>query len=227
MADEEKISTGSELFDEFLDGGYEKGTITTIFGPAGSGKTNLCLLALTRMAGSGKKIIYIDTESSFSIERLRQVTRYHEKVLQNTIFFHPYSFEEQKKIIGQLPGILSQKIGLVVIDTISMLYRLELGQTGDVQAINSMLAKQIVTLIRSAREHDLPILITNQVYADFNDKEKVNMVGGDILKNGSRCLIELKTLAAGRRRAFLRKHRSLPEGAVDFVITQKGIERKK
>src|SRR3989338_3364910 len=93
--EETKISTGSDIFDGLLDGGFEKGVITTIYGPGGSGKTNLCMLTLIRMAGTGKKIIYIDTESSFSVERLGQITKYNDKVLQNTLFFRPHTFEEQ------------------------------------------------------------------------------------------------------------------------------------
>ena len=37
-----KIPTGSKILDVMLDGGYEKDTITTIYGPAGAGKTVLC-----------------------------------------------------------------------------------------------------------------------------------------------------------------------------------------
>ena len=57
----DKIPTGSRILDQMLDGGYEKDIITTIYGPAGSGKTNLCILCAINMARSRKKGIYIDT----------------------------------------------------------------------------------------------------------------------------------------------------------------------
>jgi len=223
----EKISAGSPLLDRFLDGGFEKGIVTTIYGPAGSGKTNICLLTLIRLTGMGRKIMYIDTESSFSIERLQQITKYSEKVLDNMLIFKPSSFEEQHKIIEKMPKMLTKDVGMVVVDTISMLYRLELSQQSDVQKTNAALAKQIALLIWAARTYDIPVIVTNQVYSDFNEKEKVKMVGGDMLKNGSRCLIELQTCANGKRLACLRKHRSLPERTTDFYITEKGIARKK
>ncbi len=223
----EKISAGSPLLDHFLDGGFEKGIVTTIYGPAGSGKTNICLLALIRLTGSGRKILYIDTESSFSVERLQQITKYSNKVLDSMLFFRPSSFEEQHNILEKLPRLLTKDVGMVIVDTISMLYRLELGQKSDIRKINAALAKQIAILIWAARTYDIPIIVTNQVYSDFNEKEKVKMVGGDILKNGSRCLIELQSLAGGKRLAHLRKHRSLPERATYFYITEKGIARKK
>ena len=214
------------LIAYFVGVSMKKGIVTSIYGPGGSGKTNICMLALIRMAGSGKKIIYIDTESSFSVERLQQVTRYYEKVLQKTIFFQPQSFVEQDKVFKDLPEIITKKIGLVIVDTISMLYRLEMSQSEDFQNTNAALTRQIATLIKCARENRLPVLVTNQVYADFNHKDSVQMVGGDILKNGSRCIIELKTFAAGYRQAHLHKHRSLPERTVNFNKTEKGIEKK-
>jgi DNA repair protein RadB len=63
------------------------------------------------------------------------------------------------------------------------------------------------------------------VYADFDDEGNVKIVGGDILRYASKCLIEIRKLAGGNRIAILRKHRSLPEDAhVAFRITRTGIE---
>ena len=221
-----RISSGSEIFDELLNGGYELDVITTLYGPSGSGKTNVCLLPLVRMAGKGKKIIYIDTEGSLSTERLKQITKHYKKVLENILLFQPTEFHEQAAIISNLNKIVSDKIGLIVVDSIAMLYRLELGKTHDVYDINTALGQQIALLTRIARVKKIPVLITNQVYADFKNKDQVNMVGGDLLKYGSKCLIELKSYASGVREAVIRKHRSLPEGKkVKFRISNKGIEQ--
>jgi DNA repair protein RadB len=218
-----KIPSGHALLDKFLNGGYEKGIITTIYGPSGSGKTNLCLLPLIWAAGHGKKIIYIDTEGSFSVERLKQVTRHYKEVLENVIFFRPTNFSEQKKVFAHLKKFVNKKIGLIVVDTISMLYRLELGNTKDIYEVNSSLGQQISLLIEIARKFKIPVLIANQVYADFHEKDKVNMVGGDLLKNGSKCLIELRNIKPGIRECILRKHRSLPQRKIKFKIINKGL----
>ena len=218
-----KIPTGHLLLDRFLNGGYEKGIITTIYGPSGSGKTNLCLLPLIWAAGHGQKIIYIDTEGSFSVERLKQITQHYRQVLENVLFFRPTNFKEQKRVFANLKKIVNKKTGLIVVDTISMLYRLELGQTKEIYEVNSSLGQQISLLIEIARKYKLPVLIANQVYADFNQKDKVNMVGGDLLKNGSKCLIELRNGKSGVRECILRKHRSLPQRKIKFKIINKGI----
>jgi len=71
------------------------------------------------------------------------------------------------------------------------------------------------------------VLIANQVYSNFDEREKFNMVGGDIMTYSSKCLIELKPGPDGTRIAVLKKHRSLPERKIAFKITEKGIEKVK
>ena len=220
-----KIPSGSKILDKLLNGGYEKDIITTIYGPAGSGKTVLCMLCAINMARTKKKIIYIDTENSFSIERLKQIAKYdYNKILSYLIFLKPTSFEEQKKAFDKLRNIADNKIGLIIVDTIAMLYRLELGKNEEVYEVNRELGRQISYLNEIARKKNIPILITNQVYADFEDKNKVKIVGGDILKYSSKCLIELQITPAGNRKLIVRKHRSLEsERDITFKIVEGGI----
>ena len=95
---ERKISAGSYDLNKFLFGGYEKDIITTIYGPAGSGKTNFCLMISVSQAKKGNKVIFIDTEGGFSIERIRQLAgENYESILENIILLRPTSFAEQKE----------------------------------------------------------------------------------------------------------------------------------
>ena len=223
-----KIPTGSRILDKVLEGGYDPDIITTIYGPSGSGKTVICLLCAINIARHGKKIIYVDTEGSFSVDRLKQITNAinidYKKILNKIAFLRPTSFEEQKKTFEKLKNIVTDKIGLIIIDTIAMLYRLELGKSEDVYDVNRELGKQIAFLSEITRKKHIPVLMANQVYADFEDKEKVNIVGGDLLKYGSKCLIELQITPSRNRRAILRKHRSLKEEReITFKIVEGGI----
>ena len=219
-----KIPTGSKILDKMLNSGYETDIITTIYGPAGSGKTVLCLLCAINIARKNKKIIYVDTEGNFSLERLKQIALDYKKILQKIVFLRPTSFEDQKKSFEKLKELVNEKIGLIIVDTIAMLYRLELGKNEDVYEVNRELGKQLSYLTEIARKKHIPVLITNQVYSDFEDKEKVNMVGGDLLKYGSKCLIELQITPSSNRRAILRKHRSIAEEKeITFKIVEGGI----
>lgn len=224
---EGKIPTGSKILDTMLEGGYEKDVITTIYGPAGSGKTCLCILCAVNVARS-KKVVYVDCEGGFSAERLKQIS-YHlkqdyRKIIDNIIFIKPITFDDQKKAFGMLKEIINEKIGLIIVDTIAMLYRLEFGKSEDVKDVNRELGRQISSLTELARKQSIPVIIANQVYSDFDEKDKVNIVGGDILKYGSKCLIEIQMTQNGNRRLILRKHRSIAEEKeILFKIVEGGI----
>jgi DNA repair protein RadB len=221
----DKISTGSKIMDALLEGGYETDAITTIYGPAGSGKTNLLLLAAVDAAQKGKKVIYIDTEGGFSIARLKQIMPAYEKILDKIMFLKPTTFEEQKQAFEKLKELVNSKIGLIIVDTISMLYRLE-RHNEDVKEINGDLGAQICFLTEIARKKNIPSLIANHVYSPFDSKNKVNIVGGDIMKYGSKCLLELQLGENGMRKVILRKHRSIAgEKETKFKIIEKGIEK--
>ncbi|MEM4330906.1 MAG: DNA repair and recombination protein RadB [Candidatus Pacearchaeota archaeon] len=240
--EDNKISTGSYDLNKFFYGGYEKDIITTIYGPAGSGKTNLCILCAVSQAKKGNKVIFMDTEGGFSVERVYQILERNkeesERVLKNILLLKPTSFKEQEKDFEiLLKNVKEEKISLIIIDSIAMLYRLELSdaiKTEDnleIQKVNRKLAQQLRTLNEISRKRKIPILITNQVYSLFpkNEEEQkereVSMVGGDLLKYWSKCLIELRN-NNGKRTLILKKHRSLPEKQMDFEIYDKGIRKK-
>lgn len=220
---ETKISTGTAPIDFLLEGGYEKGVVTTIYGPGGSGKSVLCMLCAAHSI-KNQKIIYVDTEEGFSVTRFKQICEDYSSVLDKIIFLKPTNFTEQAKSIEQLKDILlKQKIGLVVVDTISMHYRAELNDQNS-KELNNQFVLQLRDLIEIARKKEIPILVTSQVYSAMTEKDKFNVVGGLMIKNMSKCIIELKK-TDGKRKAVLRKHRSLPEGKeIAFQITEKGIE---
>lgn len=222
----ETISTGVLFVDELLQGGYERDVITTLYGPSSSGKTNLCLLAAAAMARQRKTVLVIDTEGGIAIERLKQIAPDYQQLLERLNFFTPTTFEEQCLAVESVKNALSEETGLIIVDTISMLYRLVLGQTDQIADVNSALGKQIATLTEITRKKHIPVLLVSQVYADFDNRENIKMVGGDILKYGSKCLIELRKRDDGLREFILRKHRFLPEGiTVQFRIVQQGIEQ--
>jgi len=68
-----KISAGSYDLNTFLHGGYETDIVTVFYGGAGTGKTNLCLLTAVSQAKKGNKVIFVDSEGGFSVERVKQL----------------------------------------------------------------------------------------------------------------------------------------------------------
>jgi DNA repair protein RadB len=225
-----KISAGSFDLNKWLFGGYETDIVTVIYGGAGTGKTNFCLLAAVSQAKKGNKVIFIDTEGGFSVERVKQMAGEKEgteEILKNIFLLKPTNFAEQKKAFEELNKRLKDQIDLIIVDGMTILYRLDFADAREkseeaMQTINSELARQMKTLAEIARKKSIPVLVTNQIYR-WEDADK--MVGGDILKYWGKCLIELAN-DKGRRVAYLRKHRSLPEKELVFEINNEGIRKR-
>lgn len=238
----EKISTGSYDLNTWLYGGYEKDIITMIAGPPGCGKTNFVILSACSQAKKGNKVIFVDTEGGFSVERIKQIvgTENAEKVLGNIFLLKPTSFEEQKRdFIKLLNFVKKENVGLIIIDGMAMLYRLEIGEAHNekndekIKETNREIAKQMRILAEISRKQNIPILITNQVYMEFLSEEdfkkgverNTNIVGGDLFKYWSKCIIELKN-DNGKRKAILLKHRSMPQKEIGFAIKNEGIIKR-
>ncbi|MBT4135558.1 DNA repair and recombination protein RadB [archaeon] len=236
----DKVMTGSYDLNKWLEGGYEKGVISLFYGGPASGKSNFVVLAACHQAKKNKKVLFIDSEGSLSLDRVKQISGgLPEMILKNICILKPVNFKEQKDAFSKLFKELkkSENIGLIVVDSISLLYRLELAEArkkgiDEVRRINFDLIEQIKYLQEIARKRNIAVLVTTQVYNEFLSEEDwlagkeagVNVVGGDILKYWSKCLIELKN--NGKRQAIIRKHRSLPEKSLNFEICNEGIRKK-
>ncbi len=236
-----KISTGSYDFNKWLFGGYEKDVITMIAGPPGSGKTNFMILTSCSQARKGNKIIFMDTEGGFSVERVKQIVgEDYEDILKNILLLEPTNFKEQIKNFSNLvEKIKKNHVSLIIIDGMATLYRLELGEViklkddEKIREVNRKVAEQMRILSEISRKQKIPIIITNQVYGGFLSEEdwkkgvqkEVNIVGGDLFKYWSKCIIELKN-DGRKKRAVLLKHRSLPQKEIIFEIKNKGIFRR-
>lgn len=222
------ISAGSYDLNKWLYGGYENDIITTLYGGPGSGKTNFCVIVAVSQAKKGNNVLFIDTEGGFSLQRVKQLAGDdYENVLKHIFVLKPTSFSEQQHVFQQLGTYLKKEISLIVVDSMTMLYRLEFAAAREkgtefVQKANAGLASQMRVLAEIARTRNIPVIITNQVY---RWDQETKMIAGDVLRYWSKCLIEL-THTEGRRTAYLRKHRSLPEKKLDFQITNEGIRKK-
>ena len=239
MPKDEKISTGSFDLNKWLFGGYEKDVITMIAGPPGSGKTNFVLLAACSQAKKGNKVIFIDTEGGFSVERVKQIAGENaDEILKNILLLSPTNFDEQKKAFSQLSDKLKKnQANLIVVDGMATLYRLGFGDIKDkeenMKELNWKMAEQMRILAEISRKQDIPVIVTNQVYSGFLSEEelrkgvakKTNLVGGDLLKYWSKCIIELSA-EGKKRKATLLKHRSLPPKEFSFEIKNEGIFKK-
>ncbi len=227
-----KVSAGSFDLNKWLHGGYESDIVSVVYGGPGTGKTNFCLLAAVSQAKKGNKVIFVDTEGGFSVERVRQMLNGKEKVdenevLKNIFILKPTNFKEQEKAFVELERYLKKEVSMIIVDSMTILYRLDFAAAREkseieIQKINSELVRQIKILAEISRKKDIPVIVTNQIY---KWEDNTQMVGGDILKYWGKCLIELEN-DKGRRVAYLRKHRSLPEKSFTFQIFNEGVRKR-
>lgn len=210
--------TGVSFIDKKL-GALQKDTITTIYGPPGCGKTTFSMLYANDCVRNGKKVIFVDTEGGFSVERLRQINP--EINLEDISVLKPTNFEEQSQYIESLNQRITKSVGLIIIDSLVMLYRLKLGDQP--RKINMKLAEQLMLLNEIGRKYNIPIILTNQIYKLF-DSEKEKMVGGSIIEYWSKTIIKLEK-KEDVKRILLEKHKNIKAGFIgNYKIEEKGFE---
>ena len=223
----QKLITNTPL-DKLLNGGIESDVITNIYGPAGSGKSNITISAAIAAAAL-KKVIYVDTEGSFSLERFRQLGGT-ERIMKNIILFEPHMWNEQHIAIEKAEKLAEKEgVSLVIVDSLVALYRLELDKE-NFPVVNKQLATQYSILSRIARKHKIPVLVTNQVYGiRTGTEENIELTSRAIAKYWSKALIELKKADRPNHRiAIIRKHRSIAENkSVEFEITESKLKEVK
>ena len=157
-----------------------------------------------------------------SLERIKQICpNDFEDVLKNMIIYEPYDFEEQTEVIEKKVPLLNN-IGLIVVDGIASLYRLELSDDVNKNArLNRILGRQILNLLKIAKRNDLAILITNQIRDTLDGFEAT---GGRILEYWSKTIVRIEKYEQYRE-AILEKHRYAKEGdKIKFRIVDIGIE---
>jgi DNA repair protein RadB len=217
------LSTGSKALDDLLEGGFEGGAITLLFGEAGSGKTNICLQVASMIASSGKKVVYIDTEG-VSLERLKQIAgEGYEEVMKNILFFEPHNFEDQEKFVEKAVRLAesSLEVGAIMLDSATIHYRLT--RNDEEKGVRKSLSPQLAKLLAAARSKDIPIILTSQVYTDI-EKGTFEPLGGHVLLHNAKAIIRLDKVGTNTRRAVIIKHRHLEEGRrTDFKITKNGV----
>ncbi|MFB6135196.1 MAG: DNA repair and recombination protein RadB [Halobacteriaceae archaeon] len=222
----EQISTGCGPLDELLGGGLERGTVTQVYGPPASGKTNVALSAAVEVAAAGGTAVYVDTEG-LSVARFEQLLRARtddvEAVSSRIVVKEARDFEEQDEAVRDVSE-LAERAELVVLDSATGFYRLERTADGEErgEALRQV-ARQVTHLLSLARKHDLAVLLTNQVYTD-PESDGARPLGGHTLEHWTGTVVRLDRFRGGTRRATLRKHRSRPTGeSVQFELTDEGL----
>lgn len=224
-----QIPTGSDGLDELLNGGLAAETMHLLYGEAETGKTTLALQCAVNCAKMGYKTIYIDSESTFSAKRLTQIASGTvQEVAPNIILAKPTTFKEQTAILDKLDRYLTEKVGLIVVDTVTALYSAELGGASkETFKLNRELNRQMAYLAQIVKTRKVVGLVTSQVRSVFMAHEvDFEPVARRVLKFWSNVVIDLKlTSQNGVIKAVLEKHpqRLRPQSCL-LRIVEEGIK---
>lgn len=216
-----KLPTGSKCIDELLSGGIETGCVTQVYGESGTGKTSFCLM-LSYTTARDHKVAYIDTEG-LSGERIGQIFQDRE-ILKNVFIYEVFDFRQQSTAIREVSKLVkSENVKLIVIDSLTALYRSELEDEKRQLKMKRELTSQLTFLLGIARKHDLAVVFTNQMFTDV-DSGQIRPLGGPSIDHLSKTILSFEK-SGSERIARLIKHRSRPEGIYCFFkITDRGIE---
>jgi DNA repair protein RadB len=200
------------------------GAITLLYGEATAGKTtSLISLTVNHLKQNPfSNAYYIDSDGKLSVDRLIQVTGadYHD-VLVNMHVLKPQSFREQNFIISNIDEKLVQE-DLLIIDSITGLYRLEAGDPEKTFETNKVLNHYLAFLKELALTKKIAIMISGQVRSVFDSLEGIEPVAPRLLKYWSDIIIKLETTPyPGMRQATLEK--PLPIGTCIIEIDANGI----
>lgn len=234
------ISTGSREIDKLLGGGIETGAITELFGEFRTGKTQLChTLCVTSQlplsqGGAEGMALYIDTEGTFRPERLRSIAiRYKldpDDVLENIACARAHNTDHQQQLLIQAAAMMSEnRFALVVVDSVTALYRTDYQGRNELAARQMHLGKFLRGLQNLADEFGVAVVVTNQVVANVDGSAQMfqadakKPIGGHIMAHASTTRLSLRKGRGEQRIMKVYDSPCLPEAEGTFGIYEDGV----
>ena len=155
------IPTGSLSLDRLLGGGIRTGLLTDIYGPSGTGKSQLCFSLCVNSAKYLKQkemIMFIDTVGTFRPERISEIAKQEKnnEILDKIIFIRAFSTYDQIKSIRKIYDV---KPLLIIVDSATSLFSTEYSGASR----HLVLMNHLHELSFAAINFDCAVVITNMV----------------------------------------------------------------
>ena len=204
------LPSGVSLVDRIFNGGVNTGLFTHVYGDAAAGKTTLAIQFVANAHRLDLGTIYVNSEGTSPVRRLEQITgRVFSDIEDIVKILAPKGFSEQGVLIDDLELYLRENTKLIIIDTLTRFYRLELEDKKTNYANHRELNRQAGVLKGLARNHDVAVVVLNQVRAKLKGTEDFEPVARNIMDYWSDYIIKLR-VAKGTGERIIR--RISPEG---------------
>jgi len=222
------FSTGCSSIDKLLNGGFPVDCVSLVYGEATTGKTTLAIQTSIECVRKGFKVIYVDADQSFSHQRLSQVASSDASELgRSIIIFLPETFSDQSSLIEDLENYLTKVTKLIIVDTVTSLYRASLGSAERTFTLNRELNRQIAYLAEIALKYRLCVMLTSQVHSSMDVQGwRIEPVARRILFHWPKVKLFLKpTGKADVKEAILEYPRSSTAEMARcyYTLTEKGF----
>jgi len=233
----QRITTASKNLDILIGGGIETQAITEFVGEYGTGKSQICMqLCITAQqppekGGLGGKILFIDTEGTFSPQRINDIAEKRgfdpKKTLENIIYARCYNSDHQILLVDRASKVIEEeKIKLIIVDSLISHFRGEYVGREMLSERQQKLNQHIHKLLRLAELYNCAVVITNQIQSNpqafFGDPNRP--AGGNIVAHASTHRLYIRKGKAPTRIIHVIDSPYLPEGETRFAITAMGIE---
>ncbi len=233
-----KITTGSDNLNKLLGGGVETQSITETHGEFGSGKSQVGFQLAINVQLSEEKggldgdVVFIDTEGTFRPERIMQIAENmgvdSKKALRRIHVARAFSSDHQMLLVEKIPELIKEsgkKVKLVIVDSLTGLFRSEYVGRGTLANRQQKLNRHLHSLQRVADRYNIAVYVTNQVMSRpdifFGNPDKA--VGGHVLGHAATFRVYLRKSKGSKRIARLIDSPSLPEGEAVFSVDTPGI----
>ena len=223
----EKLNTGCPSIDRLLKGGFSQHQISFLYGEASSGKTIFSVQCAIEAARQNCKVYYVDSDQSFSPNRLESLP-FNAKSLEQIIIFRPVDFQDQVRITETFENLLTKSRTLLIIDSMTGLYRAGLPESKGPFEYNRELNRQLAYLADLSRRFSLVTILTGEVHSQPGPvRWSVEPVATRSLEHWSNTIARLRhTARADVRELVLEKldGRAVQSPRALFRITSSGIE---
>jgi len=228
-----KISTGCKAYDKMLNGGFESGAISEVYGQYGSGKTQLSHILVVRalLEATDNKAIFIDTENTFRADRIKDFAEANkldpEEALDRIFVSRAYNSDHQMLLIDEVEKMLQvdNSYRIIVVDSLTSHFRSEFIGRGTLAMRQQKLNKHMHQLLKLADLYNMVVLVTNQVMAkpDSFFGDPTQAIGGHIVGHNSTFRIYMRPGKAGSVYAKLVDSPNLPQTDCNFMIEKDGF----
>jgi len=158
-------------FQEFINLIFPNKGIISIWGDYGVGKTTFSLQKAIDIAAKEKNVIYIYTKPNFPFKKINDlIQKSIKKILNNITFIKSLKFEDLYSLVFDLEFLVlnanreaNNKINLIIIDSVTDLYRLELNKESKEKnfLLNYKLSQILANLSFLNEIYSIEILIVN------------------------------------------------------------------